>query len=298
MEEMSITESFLRSVRKSEYDEAEAKQTALNESIASYNNYRKEQVTYVEPITRLKQARLNKFNAVLNECFCNLYVSSVIIDEPDKYAQSLRESATAEFNDLVKNCESTKDVFILFENAGAYIQEAMILAETITDDSVDETKLDIDPDDLITDEDKKLIDNFEKVQGKNDIAKEIQDRVVDVYKAEESDAQERKEQAQKLIDSLASNSGELNESVVVSGLNTFADTPLTLFNSIYMNRSKLAIKEGSLQESALDLESSQDQIIGETICMYTLLECIHGLGMKTIGYDEKEHLKFQLFSAR
>ena len=44
-----------------------------------------------------------------------------------------------------------------------------------------------------------------------------------------------------------------------------------------------------------DLSSNSEEILAETICTYTLLECINALGIKTFTDEERTNLKYSFF---
>ena len=87
------------------------------------------------------------------------------------------------------------------------------------------------------------------------------------------------------------NNDVITESVLSNGIKLAeGNRPKTLFNAIFMNKSKQILNESG---SGSNLDSYREDILVETLCTYTLLECIHALGIKTIDYDEREKIKMK-----
>jgi 3D (Asp-Asp-Asp) domain-containing protein len=412
MEEfISERERFLRNIRGEEYKKAEEATKALQESATATREYFYQE-SIREPQIRLEnQYQFDTFKKVLTECIGNLYVSSLVIDNPESYSVSLHEAVADELDTLWAGCTSSKDIFAMHENASAYIQEAMILAETISvakinslrngtlqeatngndkvlglnviaphierihnilkNDTTIDTRFrkstlndllftfchdrcfdlgvnlttnviaklnlpkfliidgkyltlvdgyDINEDDIdkfnskgtiheavapdetvqpipsevfLSDEDNKLIKSFEEVNGKEDIGMEIQNRVVDVYKAEEEAGTERKERAQDMIDDLSKIDGTLTEGAIVSGMNTFGAVPSSIFHALFINRCKQTLNESA----GCNFDDSKDKVLAETITLYTLLECFNGLGLTNMTIADKEKLRTEIHLA-
>ena len=144
-----------------------------------------------------------------------------------------------------------------------------------------------------------FIKKFEAEEGKDVYASGLQDRVIDVYKAEEKLGEEQKEKVQAVVDELAklkSTGADKDEKDIVTesieyGTSLFNTTPKTLFSAIFINKSKNAMNESA----SADLLNNGEQILAETIATYTLLETIHALGIKSYSRDEVNDLKMEFF---
>ena len=152
---------------------------------------------------------------------------------------------------------------------------------------------------LLDKDDLNLIKKFETDEGKDVYASGLQDRVIDVYKAEEKLGEEQKNKVQAVVDALIKtkestgsdgDSNPISESIE-GGINLFNTTPKTIFNAIFVNKSKGVMNESS----SANLEEDAEKILAETIATYTLLETIHSLGFKIYDYKEKRDLLMQFF---
>lgn len=284
---------FFKLVRKDEYEKEEQYKKSLNETHNEFNNYVKNKVkksTY--PLKKMNYS-LDVAKKVMCEVFSELYMNSIPIDDYIQYRERLYETASSMMMDEMSDVKSMKQLRSRFENASPYIKNMVSIAEAIGEKKAEEVcKKDEEfPRDVMLDSDDiKIIDNFEKMQGKDIYADEIKDRVVDVYEAEAKLAQDQQDKTQKIVDELSKkNNDTITESVLNNGIKLAeGNRPKTLFNAIFMNKSKHILNESG---SGADLDSYKEDILVETLCTYTLLECIHALGIRTIDSNEREKIK-------
>jgi hypothetical protein len=299
---MSVTNDFLELMRGKETENAKREEQVLQED---YNEF----IQDLNRQMKSKRVPYAKFNymtnvakTVLSECVYDLYMKSLIIDEPWKYSNALHENVISTMNDIIGEARSISDLKSMFENASPYVKHAVILAETVACKKVNECGDEIEDkpfDDkvILNKDDQKIIKDFEKEEGINVYADDLQKRVVDVYKAEQKLGEDHKEKVQSLIEELSKSQNKtLEENAINVGLNMVSNIPKTLFNSILMCKSKNVIHESGSVDM-LDNRDSQEEVIAETICTYTLLECVHSLGIKTFGDEERERMKYQFFTA-
>lgn len=267
----------------------------LNEAAQEYYDGIKADYYKAGGTERLIENRLKLAKDVLCECMADIYMSSLIIDNPEKYSVSLRSQMKNECMSIMESATTMAELKAMFEDASEYLKDAMVLAEDIADSKdVEEMKntneIDLTPKDIET------IHKFEDIEGKEDYAEEILKRVVKVFDAEREQAEKNKEKVQKYVDLIAakSDADKLAESVE-EGMSFLNNEPKSLFNAIFMNKTKMMINEDS---SAIDLKKNEEMALAETICTYTLLECIHSLGFKTYTDDEVQTMKYQFFTGR
>lgn len=244
--------------------------------------------------------------AVISECMQNLYESALVIDNVEYYSESLRESMNAEVMDVLSSAKSMKDIYRIAEDASPYVKDMVDLSKKMYDSKSDEEVLDFNETKLLSRDDLDMINDFEKYEGKDVYASDLQDRVIDVYKAEEELGKEQKDKIEAVVNELArikANKAEREEnsdkpSVVTEsiehGLTVFNTTPKTLFSAIFMNRSKVSLLEGA----SMDLHESADTILAETIATYTLLETINALGLRNYSEKDVRDLRMQFFTGR
>lgn len=288
-------DDFLKLIRKDEYEKEEQYKNSLLENKNEFDDYVKNKVkdsTY--PLRKMNYS-LNVAKKVMCEVFSELYINSIPIDDYIEYRDSLYETASSLLMDEMKDVNSFKQLRERFENTSPYIKSMVSMAEAIGEIKSDEiAKKDEEfPQDVMLDSDDiKIISDFEKLQGKDMYADEIKDRVVDVYEAEAKLAQDQQDKTQKIVDELSKkNNDVITESVLSNGIKLAeGNRPKTLFNAIFMNKSKQILNESG---SGSNLDSYREDILVETLCTYTLLECVHALGIKTIDYDEREKIKMK-----
>jgi hypothetical protein len=204
----------------------------------------------------------NEVSNKLNELYINLHHELKLLSDKLLYHKLNIEG---EYQYYVYCLYSSKYVTTINSNSiheGAV--EPMLDAQTV----------------VLTIDEIDRINNFEEVNGKESIGQQIQNRVVDVYKAEEEAGRERKERAQAIINTTG---GVLTEGAIVSGMDTFSDTPSTIFHAIFNNRCKQTLNESAGC-------NSNTNVLADTITMYTLLECFNGLGLTNMTRKDEEKL--------
>lgn len=286
-------QEFIELIRKDEYDKENAKNESLRESYNDFSNFVHNKVKSSNyPIQKINYA-LDVAKKVMCETFCELYMNAIPIDNYMEYYKPLHESGESMMMDEMKDIKSMKQLRARFENASPYIKSMVSLAESIGEQKADEIaqKDEEFPRDIMLDpDDIKIIDKFEKLNNKDAYIDGLKDRVVDVYEAEAKLAQDQQEKTQQIVDALSEkNNDTITESVLTNGIQLAGgNKPKTLFNAIFMNKSKQILTEAG---TGADLERYKEDVIVETLCTYTLLEAIHSLGIKTIDHDERENLK-------
>ena len=293
---MGKLEELDRLLRKSEYEEDEMHDTALNESAnALYQSFKQKFDEQQAPILNMKR-KCNFAKEVICECLSNLYESALVIDDVDKYSDGLRDAMHEQAMDAMKDATYMKDLYALFENASPYVKAMLPLAEAAFENKDPEEVKEYDQKVILSKDDQDMIKKFEAEEGKDVYATTLQDRVIDVYKAEEALGEKQKERVQAVVDELQKvNNSEgdktpMSESIE-KGINLFSTTPKTIFNAIFINKSK-----GLMNETASsNLEDVSDRVIAETIATYTLLETIHALGVKTYSDEDKRKLRMEFF---
>ena len=297
---MSRIEEFRRLRNKEEYAEAEKNEQILQEAAADFhksinNKYYEKQA----PLRYIKN-KCEFTKAMLCECVCNLYESALVIDDVEKYSNSLRKAMTDQCMSIMECATNSKELAKLFENASPYVKGIITLAEAVFEEKPEEEKVKpFDSKIILAKEDMDFIKKFEAEEGKDVYASGLQDRVIDVYKAEEKLGEEQKEKVQAVVDELAklkSTGADKDEKDIVTesieyGTSLFNTTPKTLFSAIFVNKSKNAMNESA----SADLLENGEQILAETIATYTLLETIHALGIKTYSREEVNDLKMEFF---
>jgi hypothetical protein len=284
-------EDFYKLVRKDEYDAEQQKQSARVQSLRETTEAFQKKYQQRKELSDKASIDIDIAKKVICECVSDLYVKSLIIDNPQDYEKSLREQCEIQVMDNLKDVKTLTELYTMFENASTYLKQALVLCEDIADskDIKEFSKEQIlNPDDL------DLINKFEKNIGVDAFADEIQDRVVDVYKQEREIGEEHKEKVQNIITELSKldKSDSITESALNCGLNCVSNAPKSVFNAIFTNRSRLALNESG---AGADMEQVKEEIVASTICTYTLLETIHALGLKTFSREDKERLKYEFF---
>lgn len=297
---MDRLEELRRLRRKDEYAEEEQKKNTLNEAATAFHNglsnkfYEKQ-----APLRRIK-AECDFTKAVICEAVCNLYESALVIDDVEKYSNSLRKAMTDQCMSIMENANNTKDLAMMFENASPYIKGLITLAEAAFNEKDEEDIKAFEDKVVLSKEDMNFIDKFEAEEGKDVYATGLQDRVIDVYKEEEKLGEEQRDRVQAVVDELSklksTGADKSDETDVVtesieSGSKLFNTTPKTLFSAIFINKSKASMNESA----SADLAENGEQILAETIATYTLLETIHALGIKSYTEKEVNDLKMEFF---
>jgi hypothetical protein len=132
-EQLTEMERFMRNIRGKEYEQHDQDTQALQEATNSNREYfGREAILEQQHINLENQYQFDVFKKVLTECVGNLYMASLVIDNPELYRESLHEAVSNELNTLWVGCTTSKDIFTLHEDASEYIQEAMKLAESIS----------------------------------------------------------------------------------------------------------------------------------------------------------------------
>ena len=229
------------------------------------------------------------------ESFTDLYLNSIPIDDYEQYRKPLTEAASTMLMDEMADITSFKQFRDKFKNTSPYIKSLSVLAEAMGEAKAEKIEKPEElPKEVILDADeKRVIEEFDKAQGKDLYANELQNRVVDVYTAEKELADANNEKVKDIVDQLSqSDNPTINENAIQYGLKLTNDKPSTLFASIFTNKCKAILNEAG---AGIDIEQYRDDILVETLCTYTLLECIHSLGIKTIDFKEREKLKNKFY---
>ncbi len=291
-------DTLMRMLRKEDYSNEEKKEQILTESTNNLYNGIKNDIYRKSFSTRKLNYECALAKEIICECVGNLYVSSLIIDDPEQYSDSLKNEMREQCMSIMESANTYNELYTMFEHSAPYVKEMLSLVESVAETKTDDDINQYDGKIFLNADDKKLIDKFEKDNGKDIYAESLQDRVLDVYKKEQERGEKRKEKIQSVIDQLAKveeskKDGEKKpmSECVENGMNMFSSIPETLFNAIYVNKSKMIINESATP----DLEENIDTILAETICTYTLLECISALGIKTYSEDEKRKLIYDFF---
>lgn len=283
-----------RLLNKEEYEQQEQNQKSLQESAAEFHRGINEKFYNKQAPLRRMKAKCNYTKEVICECMCNLYESALVIDDVDKYSNSLREAMKDEVMQIMESANKFEDLCVMFENASPYIKGILVLCEETFESKDDDEIKTYDDKILLSKDDLNLINKFEKEEGKDVYADELQNRIIDVYKAEEQMGEDQKEKVQAVVDELAKiksdKENRLTESIE-HGINLFSTTPKTLFNAIFINKSKSFMNE----TASADLNNNAEKVLAETIATYTLLETIHALGVKTYSPEEIRKMKMDFF---
>lgn len=288
-------------LRKDEYDEEERINNILTEDAKLFHESVTKNIYEQQAPLRKMKNKCKFMKEVICECMCNLYESALIIDDVEKYSKTLRDACRTQCLSIMEECTVDTDLINLFENASPYVKGMLVLAEeAYADKSEDEIKA-FDDKILLNKDDYNLIQKFENSEGKDVYVTDLQDRIVDVYKAEEKLGEEQKDKVQAIVDELAkmkSTGAEEDRKTAITeaiehGTSIFNTTPKTIFNSIFINKSKQFLQE----TASADLSENGDKILAETIAIYTLLETIHALGFHTYSKEEQRQLKMDFFTA-
>ena len=298
---MGPIEELRRLRNKDEYAQEEQNQKALQ----------KASMAYAEGIAAKfydKQAPLRRINnkckftkEIICECMCNLYENALVIDDVEKYSNSLRNAMREQAMSIMEDATNNAQLATLFENASQYVKGMLTLAEAAYDAKSDEEIKAFEDKVVLSKEDMDFINKFQSEEGMDVYATDLQDRVIDVYKAEEKMGEEQKDRVQAVVDELAKmkstgaekdsdDTKSMTESIEDS-VKLFNTTPKTLFNSIFVNKSKSFMNE----TASADLADHGEQILAETIATYTLLETIHALGFKTFTDKEVQDMKIEFY---
>lgn len=291
-------DTLMRILRKDEYEQAEESDRVLNESTTNlYNSIKSDRYKKSSPARRMNyEYELTK--EVICECVSNLFIDSLVIDDPYRYSDSLRKSMREQCESIMEESHNLLELKKQFENASPYVKAMFPLAESIMDNKTDEDVDEFDHKVFLTNDDKKLINDFEKAEGKDVYAEELQNRIIDVYKKEQELGEERKEKIQNVVDELSKLEAKKNDETnpitesIERGLGMFNNVPETIFHSIFVNKSRMIMNESG---TGADLSENAEEILSETICTYTLLECISALGLKTFSDDDKRQLRYEFF---
>ena len=292
---MGKIDELRRLLRKDEYDAAEAEERSLNESISDFHKGMSQKFYDKNAPLRLIKIKCDFAKEIICECMCNLYESSLIIDDVDKYSNILRKSMKDQCMSIMESASSIHDLEKMFENSSPYIKNMINLAETAFENKSEEDVKEYENKIILSKDDVDLINKFESMEGKDVYATDLQNRVIDVYKAEEKLGAEQKEKVQNIVDELSKlNSSNKDNSMTESvefGCKLFNNTPNTIFNAIFINKSKAYMNESA----SANLEDNSEKILAETIATYTLLETIHSLGFKTYTPEEKKNIRMEFF---
>lgn len=308
---MDRVEQLKQLLRKDEYAEEARQNEALQEAANQYHSAISAKIHDKQaPLRRLRN-KCAFTKEIISECMCNLYESALLIDDVDKYSKSLRSAMREQVMSIMETATTNSDLVSLFENSSPYVKGMLVLAEEAYDNKTDEEIKEFENKVILSKDDLSLINKFETEEGKDVYAQGLQDRIIDVYKAEEKMGQEQKGKVQAVVDELskinnvsvgnntdtgAENDTQNSEQNTVTesiehGVRLFNNTPKTIFNAIFVNKSKSFMNESA----SADLMDNGEKILAETIATYTLLETIHALGFKTYSEDEKRKLKMDFF---
>lgn len=295
-------EKLMSLLRKEDYEQEANENKILEECQTEYYNGLQSDMRRRSLPKRRFDFELAYAKEIISECVGDLYVSSLIIDEPEKYSDTLKKEMRNSCMELMESTTTVRDLQVMFENANMYVKDMFPLIESILNNKTDEDVEKFDGKVFLTPDDKKLINNFESEEGKDIYADELQNRVLDVYKKEQECGEERQQKVQAVVDELNAiaekkkANGETSDTIAESvehGMNQFGVVPTSLFNAIFVNKSKMALAESA----SANLSDNAEEILAETICTYTLLECISALGLHTYSEDELRNLKFELYTA-
>ena len=126
---MSRIEELRRLRNKEEYAEVERNEQALQEAATEFhtainNKYYEKQA----PLRRMK-SKCDFTKAMICECVCNLYESALVIDDVEKYSDSLRKAMTEQCMSIMECATNSNELTKLFENASPYVKGILTLAE-------------------------------------------------------------------------------------------------------------------------------------------------------------------------
>lgn len=296
---MSAMEELSKILHKKELDKIHEKEEKINNIKNEYiNSVEKKKMEENFPLKKIAY-ELALAKKIICHCMSDVYMASLIIDEPEKYSDSLRGAMEHQCMEVMKDAHTMKDLKDKVKTASPYIKAMIPLAESIMERKTDE---EIEATDdinniILSNDDLELIKDFEKTEGKDSYAAGIQDRVVDVYKAEQKLGEERNEKVQNIVDDLVAINEKQDKAIteaIEDGFGIFNTTPKTIFNAIFINKSKNVLTESG---EGANISDNTETIIAETICTYTLLECIHSLGLKTFTYDDKVNLRNEFYAS-
>lgn len=289
-------------LRKDEYEQ-EAKENKILEECQTelYDGFQKD--AFRRNLTKRRfDFELAYAKEIISECVGDLYISSLVIDNPEKYSDVLKNEMRNQCMEIMESATTVRDLQDMFENANMYVKDMFPLIETIVNSKSDEEIDKFDGKVFINPDDRKLIDQFETDSGKDIYGDAIQNRVIDVYKKEQECGEERKEKVQSIVDELTAiadkkkANGETSDTIaecVEHGMNKFGAVPTSLFNAIFVNKSKMVMNENADG----NLNNNAEEILAETICTYTLLECISAIGLKKYSDEELRQIKYELYTA-
>ena len=284
-------------LRKKEYEESQKEDQILQESATNlYNGIKADAFRRSLP-QRRSAYELAYAKDIICECVGDLFVSSLVIDNPEKYSDCLKSEMRNQCMELMESAGNIRELYNMFSESSQYVKDIFPLIESILDTKTDEEIDKFDGKVFLNPDDKKMIDEFEKDSGKDTYAEGIQNRVIDVYKKEQECGEERKQKVQAIVDELAKIAEKKNEDgepvaeCVEKGMNSFGAIPTSLFNSIFVNKSKMVLNENA----SANIMDNAEEILAETICTYTLLECINSLGLKKFSDEDVRKLKFEFF---
>lgn len=228
---------------------------------------------------RKRKYREKVFRDTLCECYCNLYMESLIIDDPGEYSDSLLERAKTEFHKVVGD-RSIREISELFENSSSYMKAAMELSEEIAMQranllEADDTCIEDDID--YSEDEKKLINDFETVNGKSDVGAAIAAKTIETMKDEAKKTENRRNTTKKLV------GGNLTESAIKKK----SMIPDTVFSAIFTRSMKNALLEATGDELT---EEELDLVKANTVCEYAIYESMSLLGMKEYSIKDKNKL--------
>lgn len=295
-------EKLMSLLRKDDYEQEAKEKRILEECQTEYYNGLQSDMKRISLPKRRFDFELAYAKEIISECVGDLYVSSLVIDEPEKYSDTLKSEMRNQCMSLMESATTARDLQDMFANANMYVKDIFPLIETIVGNKTDEDVDKFDGKAFLSPEDKKLINQFETDEGKDIYADEIQNRVLDVYKKEQECGEERQKKVQAVVDELNAISekkkaeGESADTIAESiehGMNRFGAVPTSLFNAIFVNKSKMALTESA----SANLADNAEEILAETICTYTLLECISALGLHTYSEEELRKMKLDFYTA-
>lgn len=284
-------------LRKGEYEQSEKEDQVLQESVTNlYNGIKSDAFRRSLP-QRRSAFELAYAKDIICECVGDLYVSSLVIDEPEKYSDNLKAEMRNQCMELMESATNIRELHDMLSGANQYVQDIFPLIESIIDTKTDEEVDKFDGKVFLNPDDRRMIVQFEKDSGKDTYAEGIQDRIIEVYKKEQECGEERKQKVQAIVDELAKIADKNTDEdkpvaeCVERGMNSFGAVPTSLFNAIFVNKSKMVLNENA----SANLTDNAEEILAETICTYTLLECINSLGLKNFSDEDVRKLKFEFF---
>jgi hypothetical protein len=241
----------------------------------------------------LESYRMNVFNDVFKSSLYNIYEGALLIDDDAiaNYRSSLIESFEGEYAELTKGCNRISDFNTLFENATPIVRQFLSLSENIARKKLCEAVAACEKDNMpmsipdevyYNDSDLNIIKAVNDLEGAKDYSSAISNKMVEVMKNEQDRADEEKERAEEIAQKVANKAKESGDETSMeesasSYLAAYSIGPQSLFHSIVVGQSKSFLSENT------NISDNKNEILGNAICVYTMLETFNTLGL--VKYD-------------